>query len=357
LYTIIEKSSRYLDFSSFILLEYKRVMTFDQVILSILLCILIIGFISLSVIFISMTVIYFKNMTDSVNNALTNKLHCGKIWCTSKAVELDLPDKIPITYNHCFARYCADLIVRIETPSNYKGTKVIAPKDTNIILELYEDNIDLMFGMVLLDKNNNIWIAYRGTSDINDWKDDFTYNQSGLPGQNKPIYQQKADFLRSKYSVKDTPSPRVHTGFINVYMQFREKLIDVLNKTNHKNITITGHSLGGAITAITAADLYNQGYKPVSYKFASPRVGDKAFSDLVDRDENSRLYHIYNTSDIVPTLPFAVSPNLKETNRPYFYENCGENHTFTNNWLSAVNNHVMSVHIHYLESQIKQGKC
>lgn len=325
-------------------------MTTNQIILAIFLCILIVGFITLAVISISMIVVYVKDMSDAVNNALTNKLHCGKIWCTSTAVDLTLPQSIPSQYDHCFARYCADLVVRIETPSNYKGAKVVPPKDSKIILELYEDNIDLMFGMVLLDTNNNIWIAYRGTSDIKEWQDDFTYNQSGLPG-NKPIYQQDVDFLRSKDSVKDTPAPRVHAGFIKVYTQFREKLLETLKNTDHKNIIITGHSLGAAMTAITTVDLYNQGYKPVSYKFASPRVGDKAFSDLVDK---TILFHIYNTSDIVPTLPFAVSPNLKETDRPYFYQNCGEEHTFTNNWLSTVNNHVMSIHIHYLDTQ---GKC
>ena len=328
-------------------------MTINQIMLSILLCVLIIGFITLAVIFISMVVVYIKNMNDAVNNALINKFHCGKDWCTSTAVELDLPNKILREYNPCFARYCADLVVRIQTPSSHKGAKVVAPKDTRIILEIYEDNVDLMFGMVLLDKHRNIWIAFRGTSDIREWQDDFTYNQSGLPG-NKTIYQKDVDFLRSKESVKDTPTPRVHSGFINVYTQFREKLLETLKNTQHNDIIVTGHSLGAAITAITTVDLYNQGYNPVSYKFASPRVGDKAFSDLVDK---TSLFHIYNTSDMVPTMPFAVSPNLKETNRPYFYQNCGENHTFTNNWLSSVNNHVMSVHIQYLETQMKQINC
>lgn len=327
-------------------------MSITQIILTTLLTILIVGFLSLSIVVISMVVVYIKDMNSAVSSALNNNFHCGEKYCLSKPVDLPLPEKIPQRYDNTFARYCADLVVRIEAPVDYSGAKVVIPKDTKIILKIYEDGVDLMLGMVLLDSNNNVWIVYRGTSDIKEWQDDFTYNQSGLPGK-KTVYQIDVDFLSSKKSVKDTPAPRVHAGFINIYKQFREKLLDVLKTTNHKNIIVTGHSLGAAMTAITTVDLYNQGYNPVSYKFASPRVGDKAFCDLTDK---STLYHIYNTCDIIPTLPFSVSPNLSITDKPYFYQHCGEGHSFTNNWLSSVNNHIMTVHIHYLDTQIKQGK-
>lgn len=323
-------------------------MTGNQIAMCIFLSILIVGFIVILIIAATMLITYIKNMTNAVNSSLYNKFHCGEIYCYERPKDLVLPEKIPTTYDPSFARYCADLVVRIEQPLYDKNAKVIPPKNMKMIKEIYEKGVDLLFGMVLLDNNENVWISYRGTADIKEWEDDFTYNQTGLPGK-KTLYQVDASFLRSANASSDTPNPRVHEGFINIYKQFRQSLLDLLSKTSHKNIIVTGHSLGAALTAITAVDLYNQGYKPVAYKFASPRVGDKAFADLVER---LPLFHVFNTSDIIPTLPFAVSPNLTNPDKPYFYQHCGERHSFTNNWLSAINNHIMSIHIHYLDSQI-----
>jgi len=323
-------------------------MTTNQIILFIVLGILIVGFVVLAIISTTMVITYVKNMTDAVNSSLYNKFHCGDIFCYAKPKDLNLPENIPTKYDPVFARYCADLVVRIETHLYDKTNKVVIPNGMKMIKEIYESNSELMFGMVLLDENNNIWISYRGTANIDEWEDDFTYNQTGLPGK-KTLYQVDAAFLRSPKSLTDTPDPRVHEGFVKIYKEFRQDLLDLLSKTSHKNIIVTGHSLGAAMTAITAVDLKNQGYSPIAYKFASPRVGDKAFADLVGKIP---LFHIYNTSDIIPTLPFAVSPNLSHTDKPYFYQHCGVSYPFTNNWLSAINNHIMSVHIHYLDSMI-----
>lgn len=325
-------------------------MTGEQIVLSILLGLLIIGIVVTVIIFASFGITYVRNTTNAVNNSLHNRFHCGEIYCSSTTKNLPLPNEIPKKYDTTFARYCADLIVRIEAPLYDNKVKIVIPKGMKLIHEIYEKGVDLLFGMVLIDTNDNIWICYRGTSDIKEWEDDFTYNQTGLPGK-KTLYQVEASFLKSSKSLSGTPVPRVHEGFVKIYKEFRQDILELLKKTRHKDIIVTGHSLGGAITAITAVDLYNQGYSPIAYKFASPRVGDKSFSDIVD---NILLYHIFNTSDIIPTLPFSVSPNLSDTDKPYFYQHCGEGHSFTNNWLSAINNHIMSVHVHYLDTQISK---
>jgi Lipase (class 3) len=71
-----------------------------------------------------------------------------------------------------------------------------------------------------------------------------------------------------------------------------------------KTVTICGHSLGGALATLLTLDVaLNTSCKnPISYTFASPRVGDHRFA-LTYRKSVTQSYRIANRLDLVTMLP------------------------------------------------------
>lgn len=74
-----------------------------------------------------------------------------------------------------------------------------------------------------------------------------------------------------------------------------------------KPIMLTGHSLGGALTTYTAADIALLPTPPAAanlqiYSIASPRVGDQTFVNAFNTKVINN-FRIYNIRDYVPTLP------------------------------------------------------
>ena len=178
---------------------------------------------------------------------------------------------------------------------------------------------DSIFGILCGGKNGNTaWLIYRGTTNIKEWIQDFTYNQ--VPYKNWGL---------------------VHKGFSNIYQNNRDKILNTLQTMNPKKVIVSGHSLGGAVAILTGVDLHVNNYDVEIYTFASPRVGNSDYCNNVN-SKGPKIYRIINTVDIVPTIPFGAVPNFKQYNKPWFYSDCGEIHEFTNNMKSIINNHLMS---------------
>jgi len=77
---------------------------------------------------------------------------------------------------------------------------------------------------------------------------------------------------------------------------------------------VTGHSLGGAIAVLTAAELSLEEYDynlATVYTYGKPRVGNKKFAKWFDdRLEEFRIIHY---KDIIPANPPRKSPLSKVT--------------------------------------------
>lgn len=98
----------------------------------------------------------------------------------------------------------------------------------------------------------------------------------------------------------------VHEGFYGVYLSVRDKLWEWWNNNKSwiSTLYITGHSLGGALSCLTAFDfsnVFNNTKYPIHYGYASPRVGNVLFALEFNKRIPTALL-VLNLDDVVPQL-------------------------------------------------------
>lgn len=202
--------------------------------------------------------------------------------------------------------------------------RFIASPDTDTEVWLWHDR-----------KKKQVVVSFRGTEQTK-WKDFVTdslvFLQSWTPGEeiNLDIQAGKTmgldmwDVLRngSKKGKEDDVSamPCCHWGFLRAYLSLRDSVDHALaeltdNFAPEYSFFFTGHSLGGALATLSAADTQaRRGYPDapldiVMMNFGSPRVGNRAFC----RAYNALVpnsFRIVNGSDLVARMP-QTPPRLR----------------------------------------------
>lgn len=137
----------------------------------------------------------------------------------------------------------------------------------------------------ILNNNNTLYICFRGTSSLQDWKINL-------------------DSRLIEYK-KNNNKFKIHNGFYTQYNSVKNNIMPFIMKNNtYNNIVICGHSLGGALATICSFDLcdniYNSNITCVT--FGSPRVGDKKFVNLYN-NYNISTHRIVISGDPVPKWP------------------------------------------------------
>ncbi len=140
----------------------------------------------------------------------------------------------------------------------------------------------------------NVFVgAVRGTEGILEWLID-------------------AEFMPARF--KRVPQAGdVEDGFLTIYdsmtaipfgQQTQQDLSGLIKSLANADLTIAGHSLGGAIASLWALDVAVN--TPVAalacYTLASPRVGFGAFVNCFNQNV-PHSFRVYNEPDIVPKLP------------------------------------------------------
>ena len=98
---------------------------------------------------------------------------------------------------------------------------------------------------------------------------------------------------------------RVHKGFHAAYMIVHQEILSHLRNIDAQNRTIwiTGHSLGGALASIAAAELTAAMSITGCYTFGQPRLGNRAFRDFIDTSLDGNFFRFVNDDDVVPRIP------------------------------------------------------
>jgi triacylglycerol lipase len=149
-------------------------------------------------------------------------------------------------------------------------------------------------------------LAFRGTAKVQDWMTDLY----ATPVRFSWIFQGGPE-------VGD-----IHAGFGHALSDGWRKIVAAVRAVAPQPVTldadsidarrtlwITGHSLGGALAALTGAAfslLPDKVIRPVSgiYTFGQPRIGLHNFCDNYGRLLSSRTFRLVNKKDLVPRVPF-----------------------------------------------------
>ncbi|TID19955.1 gb [Venturia nashicola] len=215
--------------------------------------------------------------------------------CVAFAVTQSLYDNYEFVAQLAAASYCpgnslnSDNTGKLVCPKSNNCPRVEAAK-TSIVAGIKNSPITDVTGFVALDLTNNFTvISFQGTESAKQTKADLNFNL-------KAISHVCADCT-------------THTGFWQSWEEARpqvSKAIDELRAKypDHKLI-VTGHSLGGAIATLAAAEMRSSGTPVDLYTYGAPRVGNQKLADYIQRPkeklgENFRVTH-YN--DPVPRLP------------------------------------------------------
>ncbi|KAJ1547539.1 hypothetical protein HK405_005593 [Cladochytrium tenue] len=193
-----------------------------------------------------------------------------------------------VTY--CSASVVADWGCTICDDSDMTGVHSITPFSNSSSATL--------FGYAAVSSTqSSIIIAYRGAENIANWISTVLFDQTILPD---------ASGLGVSSGVE------VHQGFLDDYEALqattRGLAKTLLAAYPSYSLTLTGHSLGGAMALLAAVDLVNAGIVAASkvhvFTAGQPRVGNQAFSDYVAGFGFSSYIRIVNQKDIVPHLPY-----------------------------------------------------
>jgi triacylglycerol lipase len=128
--------------------------------------------------------------------------------------------------------------------------------------------------------------------------------------------KQPVDWLSDFEASHETwghPIGKVHKGFYEALRAVwgqaiggKKILPERLLNRGDRAVWITGHSLGGALAELAAAQAALVNHVPIQgvYTFGQPRVGDDAYARAVHDAFGTRIVRFVNDRDIVPRVPF-----------------------------------------------------
>ncbi len=102
----------------------------------------------------------------------------------------------------------------------------------------------------------------------------------------------------------------LHRGFHRALMRVWDPFVaPELSASGPRRIWITGHSLGGALAALAAAETRFIAGAPLAglYTYGQPRVGDLQFANQFDSALRSVSFRYVNDKDIVPRVPLFTA--------------------------------------------------
>lgn len=157
--------------------------------------------------------------------------------------------------------------------------------------------------------SKRIILAFRGTYSITNTIIDLSaYPQSYIPYEGEP---ENPGLKCSNCTV--------HAGFMNSWLNTRTTVLPhvsaALENYPDYEVTLVGHSLGGAVAALAGLEMRAKGWDPLVTTFGEPMIGNEAFVQFFDEQfgfgnavgippmKGRRLRRVTHIHDPVPLLP------------------------------------------------------
>ncbi|OCK83464.1 putative extracellular lipase [Lepidopterella palustris CBS 459.81] len=186
--------------------------------------------------------------------------------------------------SYCSTNYDTTVNTKVECPA---GNCPLVQADTTDTLSEFENSlITDVTGFVAVDNTNElVVVSFRGSASIKNWITDL-------------------DFTTVATDI--CSGCTAHQGFWNSWVEARSNVLAAVKSVATANpnyqVVAVGHSLGGAIAALAAAELRNAGYNTALYTFGSPRIAGQALSDYITNQQGGN-YRVTHYNDPVPRLP------------------------------------------------------
>ncbi|RYP53472.1 hypothetical protein DL770_010989 [Monosporascus sp. CRB-9-2] len=193
------------------------------------------------------------------------------------AVSQDLFDKFKRYVTFSAAAYAS------ECPSPPFGATIIKQinnKDTNTQGFIARD-----------DAAKEVILAFRGTSNLQDFMTDLSedlvpFNTTG---------------------VTNCEGCMAHEGFLKAWNSVARESIDGVNAELAANsgykVTVTGHSLGGALASLATVSMLGSGIDVTTFTYGQPRTGNQAFANFVDQQApQGKIFRVTHANDGVPQV-------------------------------------------------------
>ncbi|KAF2706170.1 alpha/beta-hydrolase [Pleomassaria siparia CBS 279.74] len=231
----------------------------------------------------------------SFTGALLGLLACTQLVVAAPAqvqkreVSDDIFKNLEFFSQYSAAAYC-------QGNNNSTGTKItcsekncnlVEAADTNTITEFQNSIKTDVTGFVAVDKTNSlIVLAFRGSKSLQNWITDFS-------------------FLTTETTLCDDCD--ASSGFWDSWGEAKDNVLAAIKKAQDENpdfkVISTGHSLGGALATIAAGVLRKQGVVTDLYTYGAPKVGKKAFADVLADGKTGENFRVTHLNDPVSRLP------------------------------------------------------
>jgi hypothetical protein len=146
------------------------------------------------------------------------------------------------------------------------------------------------------------YVVIRGTRDLYEWRADATIQQVPFRGIGNATL-----------------------GFSNLYDEMAADILAAIKLLAPDQIVVTGHSLGAALAHLAQIDIWRTlAFRPESITFEGPRTLDPVAAAAF-RASGLTLFRVFNTEDIVPTIPVAtMRPAADSIHLGLEFEHIGE---------------------------------
>ncbi|KAL8995052.1 MAG: hypothetical protein Q9169_005151 [Polycauliona sp. 2 TL-2023] len=227
----------------------------------------------------------------AVLSLLLIRISASPLAITERAISGNDLSNLQLFEQFSAAAYC---------PANNKdkagGTKLTCSvgncplvQDSDVV-SVYEFENSLktdVTGYVAIDNTRALTVlAFRGSSSVRNFVAD-------------------ANFVAKPTDI--CPSCTAHNGFWDSWVEARTGVLAALKTAaaSHPNnrVIITGHSLGGAIANLAAAEIRKSGITADLYTYGAPRIAGRVLSDLITNQNKGGNYRVTHKNDPVPRLP------------------------------------------------------
>lgn len=124
--------------------------------------------------------------------------------------------------------------------------------------------------------------------------------------KNKCLYYDNGNYSQINYSCKKNIGSCHQPSF-----SLQHQIYDFLIKHKCKQVILTGHSLGAALTNLSAFHLqyaFSPNFIHSIYSFAPPRTGNIPFAQSLETIKN-KFYTIINMNDLIPNSILPILPS------------------------------------------------